>query len=439
MKLFKAVLALLVLPVYLVACSQEEQAGAPSEEVKKKQESTLPPVPKTLEGLMRQNPGKYAGDKYNKAAVNKELDKMPKEYAKDPEKVYSYINHLLAQNYLPLYNRFLAFNPNFSVNNATPDGKIKMPKLEKINVEIVLDASGSMAGQVAGGQKMDLAKEAVRSFASSIPKEAKVSLRVYGHKGSNQPKDKQLSCQSSELVYPLNTYDQAQFESALSKFKPTGYTPLAKGIEEAHKDLADAKGEGVRNVIYVVSDGIETCGGNPVKAAQQLKDSGIKPVINIVGFDVDDAGQKQLQEVAEAGGGVYKSVYSANDLKEYLQAEKDRIKSEWEMWAIDTKLGAWSAWAKKREELEEAYGKLTDLTPPETKRLFEANDYLLQKGLINQDINTEVTKLILERQRTIEGELNDRYFEIGDVLERVEKQIKEDAEKTSDRNISDLE
>lgn len=56
-----------------------------------------------------------------------------------------------------------------------------------------------------------------------------------------------------------------------------------------------------QNIIYVVSDGIETCDGDSAKEAKELHDSNIKAVVNIIGFDVDSAGQKQLLSVAEAG------------------------------------------------------------------------------------------------------------------------------------------
>ena len=97
---------------------------------------------------------------------------------------------------------------------------------KKVNVQILLDASGSMIGRVDGEIKMDLAKKAVQEFASSLPSHAEVSLRVYGHKGSNSKKDKKVSCASNEMVYPFKSYDQEDFQQALNKFKPTQVGPL---------------------------------------------------------------------------------------------------------------------------------------------------------------------------------------------------------------------
>jgi Ca-activated chloride channel homolog len=436
-KVLRFLMATVMLPTFLVACSNGEQSkttdAQPTEQVKEKGDF-LPPAPKTFEEIMTQNPGKYAGDKYNKEVVEQELSKMPKAYAKDANKVYAYLHTLVAENYQPRYQEFIAFDPNYSINNATPDGTIKIPKLEKINVEIILDASGSMAGQVNGGQKMDLAKQAIRGFVSNLPKEAKVSLRVYGHKGSNKSQDKQISCQSSELVYPLHTYDQTKFKKALDQFQPTGWTPLARGIEEAKKDLETEKGEGIRNIIYVVSDGIETCGGDPVQAAKQLKNSGIEPVINIVGFDVDDAGQKQLKQIAEAAEGVYKSVYSETDLKEFMEAEKKRIEREWDNWALTTRIDAWTEWGKKQSELNIIYGKLRDLLPIETQRMFDANDYLLNKGIIDSDVHSQIRRFVLDRDSVIREETSERNQRISDALKQVQLKIEDEANKTRDQH-----
>ena len=73
--------------------------------------------------------------------------------------------------------------------------------------------------------KMNLAKAAVERFASSLPENAKVSLWVYGHKGSNSKKDKQVSCKSTEEVYPLGTYQEEKFSQSLDQFQATGWTP----------------------------------------------------------------------------------------------------------------------------------------------------------------------------------------------------------------------
>lgn len=63
-----------------------------------------------------------------------------------------------------------------------------------------------------------------------------------------------------EVMYPLQPYNKEQFNAALSKFGPKGWTPLASAIESVNDDFKEYTGEENLNVVYIVSDGEETCG-----------------------------------------------------------------------------------------------------------------------------------------------------------------------------------
>ncbi len=91
------------------------------------------------------------------------------------------------------------------------------------------------------------------------------------------------------------------FNQALDSFSPAGWTPLASAIQIAKEDLSKQTGENVENIIYVVSDGVETCDGDPVKVAKDLNESDIEAIVNIIGFDVDDEGQQQLKKSCGSG------------------------------------------------------------------------------------------------------------------------------------------
>lgn len=202
---------------------------------------------------------------------------------------------------------------------------------EQFNVEILLDASGSMAESINGTTKMELAKKSIQQFVKQLPKEAKVGLRVYGHKGSGSDADKQLSCSKSDLVYGLKAYEENSFQKALNQFQPAGWTSIALSIQEAQKDLSKFDGSKNTNVIYLVSDGIETCDGDPVAAAKQLYESNISPIINVIGFDVNSEGQTQLRSIAKETKGFYSDVRSQDQLVQELNKVKDMAK-KWEEW-----------------------------------------------------------------------------------------------------------
>lgn len=269
----------------------------------------------------------------DRQAILKELETVPDGLT--GEEAYSIAVSLFAADIEEEARKFEEVDPTIKIDSSTPEDEIDIPEQETVNVAILLDASGSMAGEVSGGQKMKLAKQAIQKYAADLPQGSNVMLRVYGHEGTGTEEAKEMSCKSNEVVYDLGEYDEQAFTASLEKFAPAGWTPLAGAIEAAEQDLQKQTGENIRNVIYVVSDGIETCGGDPVAAAASLNGSDIQAEVNIIGFDVDNEGQKQLEAVAKAGKGQYKSVYSESELNDYLKQEYSRLYWEWLAWGND--------------------------------------------------------------------------------------------------------
>lgn len=330
--------------VLLAGCSNSEEADASKEPVSEKQpvEESKSEQPEVAEAAIHnveeivKEKGKYDVQQMTdqqKEELLAELEAAPGEMS--GEQAYSLAVSLVAADIEEAAEKFEAIDPVITIDSSTPEDSIDVPEQETINVAILLDASGSMAGQVSGGEKMELAKRAVQTYASDLPEGSNVMLRVYGHEGTGTNADREMSCNSNEVVYDLGTYDEAAFSKSLDQFAPAGWTPLAGAIEAAEEDLKEQKGEHVRNVVYVVSDGIETCDGDPVAAAASLNASDIQAEVNIIGFDVDNEGQTQLEAVAKAGNGQYKSVYSESDLDEYLKQEYSRLYWEWLAWGND--------------------------------------------------------------------------------------------------------
>ncbi|MDZ5713688.1 vWA domain-containing protein [Jeotgalibacillus haloalkalitolerans] len=213
---------------------------------------------------------------------------------------------------------------------------------ENYNVEIILDASGSMGAESGGSTRMEQAKSEIQDFLSSLPEEANVSLRVYGHEGTGDEADKAMSCGAIEEVYERGTYDEDAFQSALDQFEPAGWTPVAGALESAMESFKDLDGEENTNLIYLVSDGIETCDGDPAAVAKTFADSNISPIINVIGFNADSETQDQLRQVAREADGVFTNVQGADELrKEFDQTEE--ILKRWERWKRQADLDVQSA------------------------------------------------------------------------------------------------
>lgn len=206
---------------------------------------------------------------------------------------------------------------------------------------IALDASGSMAARSGSSTRMAEAKSAIAEFASELPEGSTVSLRVYGHEGNNQDSGKATSCASSEMIYEGVAGDGG-FAAALDGVGAVGRTPLAKAIGDAASDVPD---DATEAVLYVVSDGLETCGGDPVQAARDVTAGGIRPVINVIGFEVGTNERAALESVADAGGGTYVHASNAQTLERYLREEQLRHRLAWIEWRQQE-------WRRLREVLE---------------------------------------------------------------------------------------
>lgn len=296
----------------------------------------LPPVPTDVKSLAAQSPGVF-GNAKNLWEMEQEVEEKMQEIGKmsenpteeEYEKYMRYIYSLVAVDYpnpedMVKKWEFASFgNPNL------PDARYHFK--DNYNIEIILDSSGSMANPAGSGTRMDVAKESINSFLSEVPEEANVSLRVYGHEGTSADSDKELSCGAIEQVYGFDSYNEEAFQEALNQFKPMGWTPLADALKQSQEALSEFDAESNTNLIYVVSDGIATCDGDPVKVAESLADSNAKPIINIIGFQTDAEAQKQLEEMAEVSGGIFASAQNEEELQEEFDRAEEVLQA-WENW-----------------------------------------------------------------------------------------------------------
>lgn len=186
---------------------------------------------------------------------------------------------------------------------------------------VAIDASGSMAAQIAGQSKMEVAKASVQAFVQDLPAEARVGLLVFGHAGANTQAAKAASCGAGAQVLLAPTVERGQIATALAGVKPVGWTPLAAAIGSASQSLS---GPGAAaKVIYIVSDGLETCGGDPVAQARAANQGAQKIVVNVIAFGVPTAEQARLREVSDAGGGSFLVAEDAQSLRDALRQARE--------------------------------------------------------------------------------------------------------------------
>ena len=179
-------------------------------------------------------------------------------------------------------------------------------------VEIVVDASRSMWGRMDGEPKMVVAKEILQDVSDWFPDDLDLALRAYG---STSPSDNN-DCADSTLLVPFGEEGRGPIREAIAGLRPLGQTPIAYALNEAARDFGPLQND---RALVLVTDGIESCGGDPVQAARELREQDI--VVHIVGFGLGNAADEDaasLQAVADASGGHYVTASSAEELKEAL-------------------------------------------------------------------------------------------------------------------------
>lgn len=179
---------------------------------------------------------------------------------------------------------------------------------------IALDASGSMVARAGRGMtKMAAAKQAIRDYVQHTPAALdRFGLVVFGHRGNNSNAGRATSCRGVQTLAPLGGFEGGQVSRALARFKPTGWTPIAAALTEAGRSFRPGATELAR--ILLVTDGLETCGGDPVAAAKALQRKGVHVVVDVVGLDVDAAKARRLRAVADVTGGRYVDARTTNAL-----------------------------------------------------------------------------------------------------------------------------
>jgi hypothetical protein len=261
---------------------------------------------------------------------------------------------------------------------------------EPVNIELILDASSSMSESVAGAIKIEAAKQAIIDLLDTLPDGCNVGLRVYGHTYDATEKDN--SCVDTEVLWKIQSLDEGardEIKTILAGIEAKGMTPIAYSLEQA---MTDFEGKTGTNSIILISDGKETCGGNPESIADEIHQltNGLK--IYVIGFDVSS--DEQLRSIASKADGEYYPAADATELASTLKEAVQEVvqeatskppfvfvddfdrgpKEEW-----DQAVGTWSAIDQKFTALDTEVGQwyvATLAVPSLTRYTMEVDVYL---------------------------------------------------------------
>ena len=173
---------------------------------------------------------------------------------------------------------------------------------------LVVDASNSMWGQIDGTAKIEIARTALADYVRSMAPDTRLGLFAYGHREVGR-------CDDIQQVRALGRLDADAVIDDVNGLVPRGRTPLTDAVRAA----ADALGPDGGTVI-LLTDGVETCGGDPCAMAAELAASGVQLTTHVVGFDIRTPGDRaSLACIADQTGGTYVDASDGAELVEALR------------------------------------------------------------------------------------------------------------------------
>ncbi len=176
---------------------------------------------------------------------------------------------------------FLLISLIFLVNNVSAQNKEAHKPLNRIL--FILDCSQSMMSSWETGRKMDIAKKILIKMVDSLEKvdNVEMALRLYGHQFPVPPQN----CDDTKLEVPFEKNNASKIRQKLRYVIPKGTTPIAHSLELSAHDFP--KCDDCKNIIILITDGIESCDGDPCAVSRDLQKKGIilKPFVIGIGLD----------------------------------------------------------------------------------------------------------------------------------------------------------
>lgn len=156
---------------------------------------------------------------------------------------------------------------------------------------IVLDGSNSMWGKIGEKHKIELARSSIRTLVGDANANIDFGLIAYGHR-------KKSSCNYIKTLSAPAATPRDKLIQTAEGIMPRGKSPVSQALSTAAKQLNNHSGR-----ILLVSDGVESCGGDPCKTAQTLTEKYPNLQIDVIGFN--PAKEAQLECIAENGKGAF--------------------------------------------------------------------------------------------------------------------------------------
>lgn len=194
-------------------------------------------------------------------------------------------------------------------------GQLSLAQEQQLTrILIIFDASNSMNGKWEGATKIVRAREILNEVVDDLENvpNLELALRVYGHQ--SPVTDSFQDCDDTKLEVPFGPNNHSQIKFFINQVQPKGTTPIARSLAACEKDFPDTK---ARNVVILITDGLEACDEFPCEVARSLKAKGINVTPFVVGLGID---LQYLQNLACIG-----RLYEASDLQSFRKVMQSVI------------------------------------------------------------------------------------------------------------------
>jgi len=186
-------------------------------------------------------------------------------------------------------------------------------KEEPINrILFIFDASQSMLGRWQSGRKIDIARKLLYNMLDSLKtmENLEIGLRVYGHQKGYPPQ----YCDDTRLEVDFGACNVVtdRIKAKLKLLRARGTTPIAYSLEKGAYDFP--KNVNSRNIIILITDGIEECDMDPCSVSRLLQREGIILKPFVIGIGLDETYKKTFDCV-----GTYYDASKEKDFKTVLE------------------------------------------------------------------------------------------------------------------------
>lgn len=171
------------------------------------------------------------------------------------------------------------------------------PQERTTRILFVFDASNSMNAEWEDTPKIEVARDLLGQTLDSLKSVEKLQLglRVYGHQYHVSSSQKNCDDTRLEVAFGDNTHDRIQ--RTIDEVDPKGTTPIARSIGKAADDFTGC--DDCRNIIILITDGLEACGGNPCEVSHKLQKKGVVLKPFVIGVGLDEEMMEEFQCVGK--------------------------------------------------------------------------------------------------------------------------------------------